>query len=925
MNQPSRKKLIEVAIPLEAINTASAYEKLPGIGPHPRGMHLWWARRPHGAARAILFSQLVDDPSSNLQEFPTEDEQIKERLRLFDITARLAMWENSTDEELLRKASEEIKKSNPDVEIQFYDPFSGGGSIPLEASRIGLKTHASDLNPVSVILLKAMIQILPNFKNKPPVHCEAKKRAFYRGLDGLIEDFLHYAQRWIEQTKKSSIKSYPAIKIPDKFGGGQGKAVAWIWARTVPSPDPALNGLPVPLIRSFELSSRKNKRYWVEPIIKNNSYEFKVCSEAHGDIGDPPKGTVGRQGGVCIVSKTAMPLSYIREKAKKGQMGHTLVAVAVERSGGKIYVSPGLGEVDISPQYAGSDIPRGKIDHWPGCTNSVVYGMDDFGLLFNERQAKSLIAFSDNIPKIVEQLEEDFQESKEKNSQFFSESEFITYKKAIAILLSFSLDRALDFNNTLTGWRPGNEKIMYLFSRHAIPMVWDYGEANIFEDVVGGMPSIIKYQAKCISKLPFENVGEVIQADAQSLEYGQNAVVSTDPPYYDNVPYSNLSDFFYIWLKRNLGPFFPELFSTLLVPKQEELVANQFRHGSKAGAEEHFLRGMKKTFKNMSANVSEISPVTIYYAFKQSEMNAEGLSSTGWATFLSAIFESGFVINRTWPVRTESSSRLRAIGSNALANSVVLVCRKREATAGSITRAEFIRQLKIELPPAILDLQRSNVSPADMPQSAIGPGIGVFSRYQAVLEANDDEMTVKTALQIINAELDEFLNDLQGDFDPDTRFAVTWYEQHGFQSGDFGPADNLARARGISVESVKHAGIIESSANQVRILKRDELDPDWDPKSDKHLTIWECCQHLVKEYEENGERAAAMLIKKMGFDRAETVKDLAYYLYDVCSNKRQEAREATSYNGLIAVWSDLSRLASTIQDTDTHRQAAMDF
>ena len=824
---------------------------------------------------------------------------------------------------MFKAATKEIKASIGNIEPVIYDPFSGGGSIPLEAGRLGLKAHASDLNPVAVTLLKAMVEIFPQFANKKPVHKGIKERNLYNGLDGIVEDFLYYGHRWIEQTKKNRTNVYPHVTVPEKFGGGLGKAVAWIWARTIPSPDPALNGLPVPLIRSFELSTKKGNRYWIEPIVSNNSYEFKIRSEILGDIGKAQKGTVGRQGATCIVSGAAIPLSYIREQAKKGQMGQTLVAIALERRGGKIYVAPSPNEPFIAAQYIEDDIPSGQIDHWPGCTNCVVYGMDNFSLLFNERQGKSLIDFSNNIPKVIEEMEVDFNEHLAKADNNFLKDEFETYKLAITILLSFSLDRALDFNNTLTGWRPGNEKIMYLFSRHAIPMVWDYGEANIFENVVGGMPSIIKYQAKCLAKIPTNKIGKAIQADAQTLNYGKHAVVSTDPPYYDNVPYSNLSDFFYIWLRKNLHSFIPELFSTMMVPKQEELVANQFRHGSKSNAERHFLDGMKKTFKNMADKVSNDFPVTIYYAFKQSEVEAEGLASTGWATFLTAIFESGFAINRTWPVRTESSSRLRALGSNALANSVVLVCRKREISAEMITRAEFIRYLKQELPPALIELQKASVSPADFPQSAIGPGIGIFSRYAAVLEPDDSPMSVKTALQIINAQLDEFLNNFHGDFDPDTRFSATWFEQNGYEKGDFGAANSLATARGISVDSVKHAGIVESSAGKVRILKREELDPNWEPNSDSHLTIWECCQYLVREYEDGGETAAAMLIKKMGYEKAESVKDLAYYLYDICSNKRQDAKEATSYNALIAGWNDIMRMANSIHDTDTTRQASL--
>jgi putative DNA methylase len=549
--------------------------------------------------------------------------------------------------------------------------------------------------------------------------------------------------------------------------------------------------------------------------------------------------------------------------------------------------------------------------------------MTDFSDLFSARQATALVVFSETIKDVVSKIQSDFGESSREKKD---DPEFIErYKIALAILLSFSLDRALDFNNVLTGWRPGNEKIMYLFSRHAIPMVWDYGEANILEDVVGGMPGIVKYQSKCLETLPADNIGHIEQADARAILYPENFVISTDPPYYDNVPYSNLSDFFYIWLKRNLKQYFPDLFGTVLVPKSDEIVANQFRFGSKEKAETHFLSRMRETISNFGKQSSGQFPITIYYAFKQSEIETEGLSSTGWATFLSAIIESGLTVDRTWPVRTESSSRLRAIGSNALASSVVLVCRRRGDTAESVTKVEFIRALKRELPPAIAELQAANIAPADMPQSAIGPGMGVFSRYRVVLESDDSPMSVKTALQLINRELDEYLGGIQGEFDGDTRFAITWFEQHGMTKGDYGAADSLARARGISVENVKHAGIVESAAGKVRILSRDELDNGWEPESDGHLTVWECLQHLLRVYETDGiSHNAAVLLKKIE-TKAEAVKDLAYCLYDISANKRKDAKEAAAYNAIIADWTELTRQAAAIHDTSGDRQIPLNI
>ncbi|MBN9033565.1 MAG: DUF1156 domain-containing protein [Rhizobiales bacterium] len=500
------------------------------------------------------------------------------------------------------------------------------------------------------------------------------------------------------------------------------------------------------------------------------------------------------------------------------------------------------------------------------------------------------------------------------------------YAEAVSVYLAFAADRAADAWSAQVSWRNSVEASRSTFARQSLPMVWDYVELNPFSSSNGNwIDASVEWVYKALSAFSPASFGFLSQGDAQTVRYPGPSVISTDPPYYDNIGYADLSDYFFAWLRRHLRDVYPELMATIAVPKSEELVATPYRHGGRESAEQFFLEGMKLAVSNMAEQSSVYFPTAIYYAFKQSEVEDQGVVSTGWATFIQAVIDSGFEINATWPMRTEKPGRMISVGTNALANSVVLSCRKKEATAEVITRAEFVRSLKRELPPAISELQAANIAPADMPQSAIGPGMGVFSRYKAVLESDDSPMSVKAALQLINRELDEYLGGIQGEFDPDTRFAITWFEQNGIGKGDYGVADNLARARGISVDSVKHAGIVDSAAGKVRILARDELDHDWDPEEDRHLTVWECLQHLVRQHEKEGiSHDTAVLLKKIN-TQAEAVKDLAYCLYDISANKRKDAKEATAYNALIADWTELTKAAAAIHDTRGNRQTRMDI
>ncbi|WP_276946693.1 DUF1156 domain-containing protein [Haematobacter massiliensis] len=925
-----KKKLIEVALPLEAINAASVREKSIRHG-HPSTLHLYWARRPLAACRAVLFAQLVDDPSSDLANFPTPEAQEIERKRLFAIIEDLVKWENSTNEEVLERARVEIRKNCGGELPPVYDPFSGGGSIPLEAQRLGLPAYGSDLNPVAVMIGKAMIEIPPKFKDMLPIHPGINEQSFYRNAEGLAEDVKYYGEWMREKAWERIGHLYPQVDLPKEYGGGKATVIAWIWARTVPSPDPAFADVQVPLISSFLLSSKKGQEVWLDPLVDKHAKTISYRIRQGGtkdELAAAAMGTTAgkRQAFRCIMSDAALPYDHIRQAGRAGQMGQTLIAVVVEGKRGRIFVEPPAGQVDIAMSAKPEWRPDLRLPDNPRDFKTPNYGIETFGELFTDRQLVALNTFSDLVHEARAQIEADASANLSVDSTALRDGGkgAKAYAEAVSVYLAFGISRLADISNSLCVWSSSANQAVHLFGRQAIPMVWSFAETGLFSDMAGdyrtSMNSIVKVLLRFSPAAP----GVEYHADAQSTNYPPSAVISTDPPYYDNIGYADLSDFFYIWISATLKPVYPDILSVLATPKSDELVATPYRHGGKEAAEQFFLSGMTQAISRMAAHSSNDFPAAIYYAFKQSEVAEGGVSSTGWATFLSAIIEAGYSVVGTWPIRTERDTGLK-VSMNVLANSVVLVCRKKEATAEVITRAEFIRALKRELPPAISELQAANIAPADMPQSAIGPGMGVFSRYKAVLESDDSPMSVKTALQLINRELDEYLGGIQGEFDADTRFAITWFEQNGNGKGDYGVADNLARARGISVESVKHAGIVESAAGKVRILARDELDSDWDPEDDRHLTVWECLQHLVRLHEKDGiSHETAVLLKKI-ITQAEAVKDLAYCLYDISANKRKDAKEATAYNALIADWAELTKAAAAIHDTSGDRQIRLDI
>ncbi len=901
-----------MALPLEAINAASAREKSIRHG-HPSTLHLWWSRKPLATCRAVLFASIVDDPSSRPEEFPTEEAQENERQRLFRIIERLVLWENTNNEEVLNEARQEILKATNGHPPPVLDPFCGGGSIPLEAQRLGLKAYASDLNPVAVLITKALIEIPPKFAGMPPVNPDARKKMQKKiegqdwpGASGLAEDVRYYGKLMRDEAEKRIGHLYPKAKLPD---GTEAMIIAWIWARTVKCPNPAC-GAMIPLASKFELSTKKGKEAWAEPIVDDNrSIRFDV-KMGHG----APEGTVNRRGAHCIVCGTPVGFDHIRAEGKSQRMKSQLMAIVAEGSRQRLYLSPSPCNAMIAPNIEASWKPSAELPHNPRDFKTPNYGMKSFGDLFTSRQLVALTTFSDLVAEVRDHALKDALDAGLPKGAGIAEGGLgaQAYADAVATYLAIALDRLADKSSTIASWDKTRDNVSHTFTRQAIPMTWDYAEVNPFSGSSGNFMGGVNWEVDVLKALFPGAIGLVQQLDSTSfLPEELIPIISTDPPYFDNIGYADLSDFFYIWLRRSLSKIYPDIFSTLLVPKSKELVATPYRfNGSKTEAERFFEDGLQNAFAlARHVQISEY-PMTIYYAYKQAEKDEEtaGHSSTGWDVMLEGVIKAGNTIMGTWPMRTELINRTMSLGSNALASSIVLVCRPRSEDAPIGTRKEFISALKRELPKSLLQLQKSSIAPVDLAQAAIGPGMSIFSRYSKVLESDGSPMRVRTALQLINQHLDVYLSEQEGEYDPDTRWALSWFEQYGMNEGSFGVAETLSKAKNISVEGMVQSGILKSGGGKVQLLRRDEMDPNWDPATDNRLSVWEMTQHLISILENNGEDASSELQHKLG-GSAEVARDLAYRLYSICERKGW-SQEAISYNGLVIAWPRLRDLAA---------------
>jgi putative DNA methylase len=985
----SSKKLIEVALPLEAINRACAREKSIRQG-HPSTLHLWWARRPLAAARAVIFAQMVDDPSvyvgvlradpklhrkaetalrARLKlweeardlakrakgtglvvpdpgSVPTLDEMLAdlERQRLFRIIEDLVLWENTNNETVLQAARDEIWQSwrracaeNADHPRAkdlfdrknlpaFHDPFAGGGALPLEAQRLGLDSYASDLNPVAVLINKAMIEIPPKFARKPPVNPVVRKEKSliaqqWNSAQGLASDVRYYGQWMRDEAERRIGHLYPKIDVtaemararPDlkPYIGERLTVIVWLWARTVKSPNPAFTKVDVPLASTFMLSTKLGKEAYVEPVIQNGDYRFTVKVGKPKDADAAKSGTKLARGAnfKCLMSGTPIEGDYIKAEGKAGRLGERLMAIVAEGKRGRVYLAPTReheavarkAKPDWRPESALPDDPR---NFW-----TVQYGLNTYGHLFSPRQLVALTTFSDLVQEAREQVRRDAVAADvpdDGTALCDGGTGATAYADAVDLYLGLGVGRSANYWSALTPW--GGDFIVQTFGRQAIPMVWDHAEGNPFSASTGNWTGAVEWIEKVIlNALPASQFGMAVQADAQTQAISRDRVVSTDPPYYDNIGYADLSDYFYVWLRRSLKPVFPGLFATLAVPKAEELVATPYRHGSKEKAEAFFLAGMTQAMHRLAEQAHTAFPVTIYYAFKQAEtLGDAGTASTGWETFLDAVIRAGFAVSGTWPMRTERDQGLKT-GTNVLASSIILVCRPRAGDASVATRREFVTALKAELPVALAHLQRGNIAPVDLAQAAIGPGMAAYTRYAKVLDAEGKPLTVREALALINQTLDEALAEQEGDFDADSRWALTWFEQSGFDEGEYGVAEQLSKSKNTSVAGMVEAGILESKRGKVRLLAPADLPADWDPATDPRLTTWEIVHQLIRVLASGGEGAAAGLVAKLGA-KAEIARELAYRLYTLCERKKRAA-DALAYNGLVQSWPEIVRLA----------------
>ncbi|MCL1861024.1 MAG: DUF1156 domain-containing protein [Proteobacteria bacterium] len=940
----SPKKLIEVALPLDAINAAAAREKSIRHG-HPSTLHLWWARRPLAAARAVIFAQMVNDPGyqqgGGFRYGVNKEKAQLERERLFKIIEDLVLWENTNNEEVLERARAEIRRSwrevcelnknhpqaaelfNPDKLPAFHDPFAGGGALPLEAQRLGLESYASDLNPVAVTINKAMIEIPPRFAGHAPVGSipkdekQANLHEDWSGAKGLAEDVRRYGAWMRAEAEKRIGHLYPKVEItaemvkerPDlkPLLGQKLTVIAWLWARTVKSPNPAFSHVEVPLASTFILSSKAGKESYVQPVVEGDGYRFTV------KVGVPPEdvknGTKLARGANfrCVVSNSPIEPKHIYAEANAGRMGARLMAIVAEGVRGRIYLAPTAEHEAIAGQAIPEWKPEVAMPENPRWFSPPLYGLTKYGDLFTPRQLVALTTFSDLVGEAIAKVKADAVAAKLPDDGLGLDAGgtgATAYAEAVGVYLAFAIDKVADRNSSLCAWASLREHARNTFGRQALPMTWDFAESNPLSDSSGNFEGGIKSIHEALPSISVKTIGFAVQAAAQSQTISQGKVISSDPPYYDNIGYADLSDFFYVWMRTNAKQIFPGLFATVAVPKAEELVATPYRHSGKEKAEKFFLDGMTEALHNLSAQAHPAFPVTIYYAFKQSETTSEaGTSSTGWETFLEAVLKAGFALTGTWPMRTELERRMVGADTNALASSIVLVCRQRPADAPTISRREFIRELNATLPEALDEMTRggvnSPVAPVDLSQAIIGPGMAIFSQYAAVLEADGSPMSVRTALQLINRFLAE------DDFDHDTQFCLHWFEQQGWATGKYGDADVLARAKGTSVGGLQASGVVESGKGDLRLLKWAEMPRDWVPETDTRLSVWEALHQLIRALNQDGESAAGSLLARMPA-KAEPVRALAYRLYTLCERKNW-AEEARAYNELVTAWSAIEQ------------------
>ena len=912
-----RRKLIEVDLPLDEINRESAREKSIRHG-HPSTLHMWWARRPLAACRAVIFASMVDAPSSCRDEFPTEEEQHVERERLHGIIRRLVKWKNTDESKpavraLLAEACYEIARSvarsrgetapaDP-AEVSnylrgqtqpIYDPFAGGGSIPLEAQRLGLKAIASDLNPVAILINKALIELPPKFKNQPPINPGAdrigitvakdkKKQPFpWYGISGLANDIRYYGEWMREEAFKQIGHLYPKAKLSD---GSNATVIAWLWARTVPCANPAC-GLPMPLLKTFQLSKKENNKHWIKPVVDRAAKRISFVVQNHSNH-VPKDSTVGSNGAVCIACNNAVTLSYVREQARAGNMDEQMTAIVAEGDRRRLYLSPTHEHIQAAVSAEPIWCPTQPITRTPK-VSALTYGITHWHQLFTERQLTALTTFSDLLAEVGELV------TKHGNDE--------EYANALRTYLALAIGRTAHSGSSFARWQNSGDKIAGVFARQAIPMIWDFAESNPFCHSSQNWMAQIEWIAKVVERLPTDsNNGKVYQADASTTIHAKDGpVIVTDPPYYNNIDYADLSDFFYVWLRPLLRDIYPDIFAGILTPKDEEITAIPSRFDNHRQRFEDLLN---KTLRLIRGRCSPEFPSSIFYAYKQQEEEREGRASTGWETMLSAIVSVGFEIVGTWPMRTERSARSNALSANSLASSVVLVCRPRSDDAPTATRRQFFDALAKELPAALDQLtQKGHIAPTDLAQAAIGPGIQIYSRYSRVETIGGEPVSVREALVAINRAIADYDERQEDDLDSESRFCLDWLKQHGYGEEVYGEAETLARAKDVTVSKLRSDGLLIAERGRVKLLSIDAFS-DNEQLTLSDTTAWEGCfrmaYHLNRE-DGRGIEGAADVGREMG-SNVESVERLARLLYNHY-DRRGDSQNAVIFNNLVTEW-----------------------
>lgn len=665
-------------------------------------------------------------------------------------------------------------------------------------------------------------------------------------------------------------------------------------------------------MRSFDLSKKKGKEWHVEPICENGEVRFEV---APGKA--EREGTVNRRGATCVHCGSPIDFPYIRAEGRANRMGACLMAIVAEGVSGRAYVPPTARHISAASVERPVDYPDAKIAVNPRDFKTPNYGLEHLSDLFTNRQLTALTTFSALVKEAQQKAYEDAVAAGMPDDGIGLAdcgTGSLAYGQAVGVYLAFLVDQLANHCSSICSWHAGNAQLRNVFARQAIPMTWDYAESNPFCCSTGSYHNLIDREIKAFSGLPMRaERGVARQFDAQSDSGLDSVMVSADPPYYDNIGYADLSDYFYVWLRQSLRGTYPQLFSTMLVPKKEELVATPYRFdGSKQRAKEFFEDGMLEVFRRVFDCSRGDIPVTIYYAFKQNETevtkNGERTASTGWETMLGAMVRAGFAITGTWPVRTEMENRAIGNGTNALASSIVLVCRKRAADAPLATRREFVNALKRELHPALDALQTSNIAPVDLAQSAIGPGMGVFSRYAKVLEADGSEMSVRSALQIINQELDSYFSDQDGELDRESRFCVELYTQYAFNDVKFGEADVLARAKNTSIEGIASKGALFAEKGMVHLRTREELSS---AQASAAPMTWMLAQRLTHALATGGIEECAKVVNDSPGINVDGAKALAYRLFTIADKKKWN-EEAFAYNSLVTAWEEIQNKAAQL-------------